>query len=438
MNALRFSFKGSIVPKGDISKVSKKLAKEIEAMNTAAAAGYSDPRASINLPLDRKMLEDVMKVVNEKRSFDPEYLVVIGIGGSSLGTIAVQEAVLGRHYNQLNHRPKVLYADTVDPDDIKAIISLIEPALREGRNILVNCISKSGGTTEPAANFEIIVDLLKRYRDDYNRYVVVTTGRGSMFWNLAEKEGFTAIDIPPAVGGRYSVFSNVGLFPLGMLGIDLGKLLAGASSMRNACLSKDVNKNPAAMSALLHFIHWKKKRNIDVMFMFSKDLESVGKWYRQLMGESIGKEFDVRKKKVSAGITPTVAIGSIDLHSMAQLYLGGPQDKFTTFVEVEKANSDVKIPSLKGYENLVENIQGRNLSEVMGAISGGVKAAFMKGKRPFAEAILPDKSEKSIAQFLQFKMMEMMYLGYLMEVNPFDQPNVESYKAETKRILSGR
>ena len=215
-----------------------------------------------------------------------------------------------------------------------------------------------------------------------------------------------------------------------MLNINLNRLLDGAKSARNSGLS--TNKNLPALSAIIQFLNYKKGKNISDLFLFSNDLESIGKWYRQLMGESIGKEFNNQNKKIFNGITPSVSIGSTDLHSMAQLYLGGPYDKFTTILRLENSIK-LKVPKLN-YE-LVNNIETKSLHEIMGAIIDGIEIAFRKGKRPFVEITLKDKSEYSIGYFLQFKMIEMMYLGYLMNVNPFDQPSVESYKIETKKIL---
>ncbi|MCK5030153.1 MAG: glucose-6-phosphate isomerase [Thermoplasmatales archaeon] len=156
------------------------------------------------------------------------------------------------------------------------------------------------------------------------------------------------------------------------------------------------------------------------------------------MDESTGKEFSKGEKRVFEGITPTVLMGSVDLHSMAQMYLGGSYDKFTTFINVKQNNSDMIVPDISEYSKLVEVIQGRRLKELMDAIMEGVKMTFKKGKRPFTEIILQDKSEYSIGQLLQFKMMEMVYLGFLLEVNPFDQPNVEDYKVETRKILESK
>ena len=144
------------------------------------------------------------------------------------------------------------------------------------------------------------------------------------------------------------------------------------------------------------------------------------------MGENIGKEFSKGAKRVFEGITPTVS------------YHGGPYDKFITFINVKQNNSDIIVPDISEYSKLVEVIQGRKLKELMDAIMRGVKTAFKKGKRPFTELILQDKSEYTIGQLLQFKMMEMMHLGFLLRINPFDQPNVEDYKVKTRKILESK
>ncbi|MFO8015675.1 MAG: hypothetical protein R6U32_01080 [Candidatus Woesearchaeota archaeon] len=437
MKTIDFSFNDSLVKGRNLKSYAKKLEGELTWMNHAAAEGYDDDRASINLPLDRKMLGTVKKAADEKRKLKPDYIVVIGIGGSNLGTIAVQEAVLGKHYNETGPKTKILYAETVDPDSIKRTMDLMEKALKGKKRVILNVVSKSGTTTETMANFQVLLGLLRKHRKDYAKYVVATTDRDSKLWKLAQKEGFTALEIPERVGGRYSVFSPVGLFPLAMLGLDIERLLKGAASMRKRCLEKNIEDNPAAMSAALAYHHNRKKRNINVMFVFSKDLEAVDRWYRQLMGESTGKRYNTKGKKVFEGLTPFVAVGSTDLHSVGQLFLGGPDDKFITFVDVNRSNNDVKVPRIKECAHLVENIQGRGLDEMMKAILKGVQASFRNDRRPFIDVVLPDKSEESIGQFLQYKMMEMMYLCRLLNVNPFDQPNVEDYKKETRKILAG-
>jgi len=432
---IEFTYEGALIPQKDILETAEKLKPEIKKMLSATSKGYDDDRASINLPYDKDMLSKVRQAVEDKSQLNPEYLVVVGIGGSNLGTMAVQEAVLGKFYNQLDPNVKVLYADTVDSDPINAIVKMVESTLERDCNIILNVISKSGTTTETVANFEIIIDSLRKHKKEYEKYVVVTTDEDSKLWNLALKEGFSVLEIPKKVGGRYSVFSPVGLFPLGLLGIDIEHLLDGARFMRDACINLDIEQNLAAVGAAIQYRHYKNGKNITDLFLFSNNLEAVGKWCRQLIAESLGKEFNIKGERANVGITPTVSIGSTDLHSMAQLYLGGPYDKFTTFVRVENNNS-INVPRLEGYSELVSGIQGRSLKDIMDAILEGTKAAFRKDRRPFFEITLPDKSEHSIGQFLQFKMIETIYLAYLLDVNPFDQPNVESYKRETRKILA--
>lgn len=418
----------------------KKLLDEVARLNEISKKGYETEYASINLPYDEGSIKRIKDMIGDKEKLHPNILIVIGIGGSNLGTIAVHEAVCGQYYNDKNPKVKVYYPDTVDSDKINDIMQIAEKALRTDDEILINVVSKTGTTTETAALFEMFLKLLKKYRPlNYQEYVVATTDRGSRLYDLALEKDFDILEIPKNVGGRYSVFSAVGLFPLGMLGLEIDKLIEGARKIMGRCLETDPYKNPAALSAAVTSAHIDRGKNINDMFIFSSDLAAIGSWYRQLMGESLGKEWDrTHETKINAGMTPTVSIGSTDLHSVAQLYLGGPRDKLTTFIKVKKNRHKVIIPEEDEGDLLIENIAGRGLQEIMSAIFEGVRIAFSEQRRPYVTIELKDKSEKSIAELLQFKMMEMIYLGYLLRVNPFDQPNVEAYKKETKRILSQR
>ncbi len=403
MNQIKFSYKDTaLVSNKELTKVSKRLLENIKTLNKISnSKTYEDHQSSINLPNDKKILGEVKKVVKKKLAINPSYLVVIGIGGSNLGTIAIQEAVLGKLYNQLNPKIKILYADTVDSDSIAAIKKIVK-----NKKSIINVISKSGTTTETIENFKALLPLVKN-----KNQVVITTDKNSKLWHRAKNEGFDILEIPRKVGGRYSVFSAVGLFPLAMLGVNIDKLLSGATDMKKRCLNTNINSNPAAILSALSYSQHNKGKIIQDMFLFSNDLESIGKWNRQLVAESIGKRKD-------AGITPTVSIGSTDLHSIAQLYLAGPRDKFTEFISIDKTNT----PSKK-------------LDTIMDAILKGTKAALKKRKLPFTHITLPNKSEHSIGQLLQLKMIETIFLGHLLNINPFDQPAVEAYKEETRRIL---
>ena len=276
---------------------------------------------------------------------------------------------------------------------------------------------------------ETIKENIKNYKD----YVVLTTDEDSELWKLGEKEGYELLEIPEKVGGRYSVFSSAGLFPLAVIGIDIDQLLDGARKMRELCLSKDIFTNPAALSALIIYNNYKKQKTIHNTFLFSNDLESIGKWYRQLTAESLGKEKDLQGKSVTNGITPIISIGTTDLHSMVQLYLGGPNDKITTFVIVNEFKNHIEIKDNEIC--ILPNLKNKDMGSIMNAIIQGVEKTYLNRQLPYVEIILPKKIEYCIGQLLQMKMMEMMFLGHLMNINPFDQPNVEEYKIETKKYL---
>jgi len=438
MKFLSFLYeKTSLVSNDTIKQSGDNLTKEIERIKSARSAQYNTPYAFINLPEDMALRQTMRQLAEQKKMFRPTALVVIGIGGSNLGTMAVHEALFGKLYN--NHDPdmKVYFADTVDTDYIWDIVLLVEQELEKRNNVIINVISKSGTTTETVANFELFLELLQRYDPiNYRDYVVVTTDEHSSLWQLAQKEQLDCLVIPQQVGGRYSVLSAVGLFPLALLGVDIDALHAGAQSIMPMATDTNITHNYPALSAIILHAQHANDFTIHDTFLFSVDLEGLGKWYRQLMGESIGKEYTRDNKQKFIGMTPTVSVGSIDLHSVGQLYLGGPYDKVTTFVSVAQNKSNLVLPNIPDYEKLVAKIQGKSLASVMDAIIQGVQRAYHTHKRPYVSVVLPEKTAYYIGQFLQFKMMEMAYLGYLLEVNPFDQPQVELYKKETKEILA--
>jgi glucose-6-phosphate isomerase len=419
----------------DLQMYEHKLKEELGRMQYAAGGLYEDDRASINLPLDKEHIKRATELA--KKYKDASLVVVVGIGGSNLGTIAVQEAVLGKLHNLSGKRPRMLYADTVDPDTISSISAQMEQELRKKKQVVLNIVTKKGTTIETVANFLVLLQTLQKHRKDFRKYVVVTTDENSVLWELAQREHYTRLAIPAKVGGRYSVFSLVGLFPLALAGIDIKKLLDGAAHMRALCLQEGHKRNPAIIRAAMLAHEWAHGHVIADNFYFRNDLESVGKWYRQLMGESIGKEWNKdHSRRQLMGITPTVSIGSTDLHSMAQLYFGGPHDKFFSIVTTHLSKSAPSIPHMARYQPLAENIQGRKLSEIMQAISEGVKRTLEHQRKPYCHIELADGTEESIGALLQLHMMEMMYLAELLDVNPFDQPNVEEYKNETKKILA--
>ena len=375
-------------------------------------------------------------MIDEKKQLLPTCLFVIGIGGSNLGVLAIHEALHGVLYNDLNPELKMYCADTVDAEYLKSLLAIARLELEKGNRILLNIITKSGTTTETIVNFELFLSLLQHYHpDDYHDFIVVTTDEDSALWNYAQKNQYALLPIPKKVGGRYSVLSAVGLFPLGMLKVPLYDLLAGAASVKEMA-TDTIEYNAVAHSAATMVAQYKKGITIQDIFVFSHQLRSVGAWYRQLMGESIGKEHDIHGVVVERGINPTLSVGTVDLHSVGQLYLGGPRDKCNTFVTVHLEKDSLMVPDFPEFDHLVANIQGKSVPYIMQAIIDGVKTAYRKHKRPFISIEFPALNAWYCGQFLQFKMIEMMFLGFLLEVDPFDQPNVESYKQETRNLLA--
>ncbi len=426
MKTFEFNYEKSCdISNSELNSQYYRIEKAIGIANESLKTNYRTDFAFLNLIDDKKFLEESTELAKYFKNV--ELMVVIGIGGSNLGTKAIQEAV--------NPKAKILYADTVDADHLNEIIKEMNKCFKEKKDVLLNCISKSGNTAEILANFEVLLYVFKKARKDYKKFVVVTTDKNSKLWDLSKIEKFYLLEIPEKVIGRFSVFSNVSLFPLSLININTKKLLEGAKDIRKECLNKNLFKNPAALSALITYLQYRRGKSISNLFLFSNELESLGKWYRQLLAESTGKERDLIGRLVNAGLTPTVAIGTTDLHSQMQLYLGGSNDKVTSFVSLKNTQNKIKVPNIKQFSKIIKGIQGKDLQFIMNATYEGVKKSYLKKNLPFMEIRLQGKNEYCLGQFLQFKMLEVVYLAYLFNVNPFDQPDIEEYKEETRKIL---
>ncbi len=393
--------------------------------------------ASINLPSDLAQREVVGALHQELQHASLKYIFLLGIGGSNLGTKAIYDALTGFEDAILqDHTPRIIFVDTNETALISSVTKLIEESIQSPEEFLAITISKSGGTTETIVNTEIILSkLYEKCGDSMFERIVAITGEDSAFDRLLREKNIRTVYIPEKVGGRYSVFSPVGLFPLLTAHIDVDGLLAGALDMRNECLKPEFSANNALQSAIVHYIHARDGRRISTHFIFHPQLESLGKWYRQLLAESIGKHEDRSGNVVCAGITPEISIGSTDLHSMAQLYLGGPHDKLTTFIKTTKSEEGVEVPKNRFFSDIVPEVSCKNTEDVMSAIYEGTMQAYQDASRPYMEVVFEDLSPYEIGAFMQFKMIEVMYLGVLFDVNPFDQPSVEQYKIETKKRL---
>lgn len=412
----------------------QQLAPEIEFFKTA---NYHNDYAFALLPNNLTICKEVLAVATAKKKLNPAIIFVIGIGGSNLGTLSIQQALLGQLYNDITSNIKIYYIDTVDTTYINQMLSIADTYLKKGASILLNVISKSGKTTETIANFELFFALLKQYYPEtYNEYIVITTDKDSALWQLAQKESWQTLEIPAKIGGRYSVFSAVGLFPLAMIGIDIENLLKGAQQATNLCLKSD-HTNPAALSAAWQYALCKEGYHISNLFVFSNELTGLSAWWKQLIAESLGKEKKrdgIPNKDV---IFPITSLGSTDMHSIGQLFLANIIPIATTFVVFEQKEQNAIIPHYEEqFDDLVANIQGKSLTTISKSILQAIKKAYKIKELPYRTITIPEKNAYCIGQFLQQAMFEIVYLGHLVGVYPFDQPAVELYKQETRKILA--
>ena len=432
---MKFFYNRSLLSENKIQKTADSLLPYIKHLQLVAdKAGYADVESTINLPTDKKMLQEIIAMAKQKATPKLKYFIDIAIGASDLGAKAWYDAFWG-FYDLLQPErfPKTIFLETPDEELLTKTIRLLT-SLKSKEEFLINAVSKSGGTPETVVNLEVILDALKKRFGDVNDRLIISAGTDTPMFKLAKEKKLPLLEMVKNVGGRYSVFSSQGLLAAAVTGLDMQALCQGAVAMRQKCLDKNLLKNPAALSASIIFQHYQSGKNISDTFIFLPQLETLGKWYRQLMGESVGKEYDLAGKKVRQGITPTISIGSTDLHSVGQLYLGGPRNRISTFVWGENKKYEATIPQEMEFP-VLDAVAGKSTHTFIRAVIEGVKIAYQKQQLPYMEVVLDTVSEYSIGEFMQFKMIEMMYLGKLMNVNAFDQPNVELYKKETRRIL---
>jgi len=414
-----------------------KLHDEMKVIAQSRSGAYDTPLHSIRLPHDPHILIDAKQCAERYYSSRLKYIVVVGIGGSNLGTQAVYDALRGKLDFVTRNQPKIIFLDTVSTNYLHDLLDLLTHEVKSREEILINVISKSGSTTESIANFEFLMASLMKNISGVEERVVVTTNYGSPLWISAQERGYGQLAIPESVGGRYSVFTHVGIFPLLLAGIDVVELLKGAQYMLEKNFGSNTDEHFARHNA--EVIYGEMKRGVSILniFHFNPELESLGKWERQLTAESLGKESDRSGREIHAGITPIVSIGSTDLHSMAQLYFGGPKDKFTMLIKSPEPSTR-HIPNAMLLADAHSGIKGSSPHSIMNAIYGGVVGAYQKLELPFAEVCLPSISAFSLGMYLEWRMLSVIYLAELMHVNPFDQPAVEHYKDKTRALLGAK
>ena len=396
---------------------------------------WDTPECSVCLPSASSLYQESIAVVDKLVTAPLQYVFLLGIGGSNLGTDAIHAALRNR-FSRHTH-PELISLDTVSAADITALSERI-PTDLSPESYVVFLISKSGTTTETITNAELLYrHVLPDPQARTNRTIVITD-IDSALDRYANEQGMLRLHIPEKVGGRFSVFSPVGIAPLHALGHPVVELLRGAQDAVVDHTKADVANNPAALVATKVVAAIEQGYTVYDLFVFDPALEVVGKWHRQLVGESIGKRENKKGEVVETGIVPTVSVGSTDLHSVGQLYLGGLPTVLTMFVSIEQSGTDFTI--MQGHTDstlstLVPDIAGRSTHDIQQAIFAGTKDAYNEAGRPFAIAELASGSAYEIGMLMQYKMIEVMYIAHLLDINAFDQPNVERYKIFTKEYL---
>ncbi|MBP6981850.1 hypothetical protein KBB25_03695 [Candidatus Gracilibacteria bacterium] len=382
---------------------------------------FSSEYASFLLPSEEKILSDSIKLADKLSDF--QNIAIIGIGGSNLGTVAIYDA-LRKHIPNKG----VYFFDTTDTEyTLTTLLDAVEKKLIAGEKLILTVISKSGTTTESIALASTIYNIfIAKYKNQIE--IVTISDFNSKLDLLAEEEWWKRLHIQKMVGGRYSVFTNVGIFPLTFMGIDTKELVRGAQKAIDDFLIDP--ENHQSTNVALGLYNEFPKRNLFQHWFFSKKLENLGKWYRQLLAESIGKE---KADGTSVGITPTVAIGTIDLHSVAQLEIAHSDDR--SIAIVEETETDEHIIRESPFMNILPDIRGKSFGKIMRSGAEGFRSALITRKVPVYSYELSTDTPYDIGYWLQGKMLEVALLGYLFDINPFDQPNVEEYKTGMRRFL---
>jgi len=367
------------------------------------------------------LLSKIKRFVTAQKKYKWENVVVLGIGGSSLGLIAMQEALLGPLHN-LSQKPRLFVVDNVDPTYTQELLNFLNL-----KKTLFVVISKSGTTVEPMALYGVFKEALVNQVKDYAKhFVFITDPKSGVLRKIAKQEKVQTFDVPAKIGGRFSALTPVGLVPAALVGIDIGKLLKGARGMRDE-LKKNSDNKALYLAAIQFLMDKKKGKSMTIMMPYSQHLFRMGDWYRQLLAESIGKN-------AKSGPTPINALGATDQHSQLQLWNEGPNNKLIVFLTLKK---HLKNPKVGGVlPKPIDYLNGKSLGTILDAAYQGTAEALTKHKRPNLTLTLDKIGPESLGEMIMLLEFQIVLLGLLYKVDAFNQPGVEDSKKITKQILS--
>ena len=384
-----------------------------------ARAQQDDFGGWVDLPINYDKDEFArIKTAAEQINSDSDYLVCIGIGGSYLGHRAVIETLGGER-----GRTKILYAgNSLSARGLERVVRQLD-----GADFSINVISKSGTTTEPAVAFRTFKKLLiEKYGEEAaaKRIYATTDADKGALHDEAVAKGYTTFVVPDNVGGRYSVLTGVGLLAIAAAGIDIDRLMDGAEEERAALIS---DGGKAAEYAVLRNVMLEKGFDIEVLANFEPNFMYFNEWWKQLFGESEGKE--------NKGIFPASVIYSTDLHSMGQYMQEGRRALFETFVEVAKGYAGATVPKADDNLDGLQYLEGRELDDICKVATQATREAHAEGGVPVMEIIIPDIDERSLGALIYFFEMACALSAFTLGVNPFNQPGVEAYKTRMFELL---
>lgn len=385
----------------------------------------------IDLPVnyDKEEFARIKKAAEKIRN-DSDILFVIGIGGSYLGARAAIDFVKHSFYNDLpkekRKAPQIYYVgNSMSGAYIEELIDLIGD-----KDFSVNVISKSGTTTEAAVAFRVFRELTeKKYgKEGAAKRIYSTTdkARGALK-TLSDEEGYECFVIPDDVGGRFSVLTAVGLLPIAASGADIDKLMEGAAHIREICLNNDFSENPALRYAAIRNILYRKGKSVEILANYEPSLHFISEWWKQLYGESEGKD--------QKGIFPASVDLTTDLHSMGQFIQDGSRLMYETVLVVEKPRRDFTLKSAENDIDGLNYLSGKTMDYVNKCAMKGTIAAHVDGNVPTLLIEIPEQTEYHLGELFYFFEFAVGVSGYMLGINPFDQPGVEFYKANMFRLL---
>lgn len=423
-------------------------ADHVDGMAQAAAAAQHHVQKNrgtgwlgwMELPYNQQDIVAHIEAVAASVRENFDNFVVLGIGGSALGPIAIQQALNHLHYNELPAEkrggPRLYVEDNIDPERMAALLDVIDV-----KKTCFNVITKSGATAETMSQYLIISELLKKeVGEGWARHIIATTDKekGNLI-KLAKEHGFELFHIPSTVGGRFSELCPVGLLPAAVCGINIREMLAGAAAMDERCKTDDVWKNPALLEAVLQYIAMQEmEANVQVVMPYADSLRYMADWFCQLWAESLGKNVTRKGMAVNVGQTPTKALGVTDQHSQLQLYTEGPYDKVITLLKVGSFRKETPIPH--GCEEFpdVAFLGGKSLNQLIEAERQGTEYALYRAGRMNQTILLPEVNAHTIGQLIYFFEMTTAYAGELLDIDAFNQPGVEESKIASYAVLGNQ